>query len=70
MTLADASLDVRLYSAPQLAELWDCSRTHVYELIKKGELPTVDIGIGRPKMRVTAEVAHAFIGKRHANPTA
>ncbi|HJQ00121.1 MAG TPA: helix-turn-helix domain-containing protein [Jatrophihabitans sp.] len=66
MTVTDA--DIRLYSVPQLATLWGCSRRFVYLEIQAGRIPTVDISNGesRSKMRVRAADALAWIERRTA----
>lgn len=43
------------YSVIHAAELLDCTRHHVYDLIAAGRLATIQLGTGRrPKTRVTA----------------
>lgn len=55
-------MSTRFLSVPHVAEVLDCSRGHVYDLIAKGYLKTVDIGLGtRPKTRITAESLDTYI---------
>lgn len=49
-----------LYSVRDVAELWGCSRQHVYNLIARRELRTEDIGISRSKTRVPASALIEF----------
>lgn len=53
-----------MFSVLDLAKLWHCSRDHIYDLVAKGELRTVSIGIGRAKTRIPASAAAEFIAKR------
>lgn len=39
--------EIRLLSIPEVAERLACSRRHVYDLIKRGDLPKIDIGRAR-----------------------
>ena len=45
------------FSVAQLAEVWGCSRQHVYALINKGELKVVRIGT---LLRIRAEDVKAY----------
>lgn len=42
----------RLLSVREVAELWSCSRDHIYDLIARGALAVVDIGGTRAKTRI------------------
>jgi excisionase family DNA binding protein len=41
-----------LLPVSEVAQLWRCSRDHIYDLIAAGKLPVVDIGHGRSKTRI------------------
>lgn len=51
----------QLLSVARAAEILDCSRGHIYDLIKRGEIPASDIGIGRAKTRITEKALAAYI---------
>lgn len=53
-----------LYPVSELATRWRCSIDHIYDLIAKGELRTVQLGIGRAKTRIPASAAAEFIERR------
>lgn len=57
-----------MYPVSELAQLWRCSVDHIYDLIAKGELRTVPLGIGRAKTRIPASAAAEFI-ERRSTPT-
>lgn len=66
----------RLLTVPQVAhELGVKSANTVYRLIAAGHLQTVDIGIGRPRVRVPVSSVDAFIrarttpGARRSSPS-
>jgi hypothetical protein len=60
-----ATTDLTMYSVATLAEMWGCSRVHIYDLIGTGQLATVQLGTGtRAKTRITATAAAAFIARR------
>lgn len=44
--------------------MWRCSIDHIYDLIAKREIRTVQLGIGRAKTRIPASAAAEFIAKR------
>jgi excisionase family DNA binding protein len=50
-----------LYPVSEVAELWRCSREHVYEQIRKGRLKTVNLAKGRAKTRVPESALNAYI---------
>lgn len=54
----------RLMSVTEAAEVLSCSRGHVINLIAKGHLRGVDIGIGRAKTRVYPEDLQAYIASK------
>jgi hypothetical protein len=59
----------RLYSIPQVAELWGCTRQHVYNVLASGELTTTDIarpGAKRSKTRVPASALDDYAARRAA----
>jgi excisionase family DNA binding protein len=51
-------------SVAAAAEVLDCSRGHVINLIAKGHLRAVDIGIGRSKTRVYPEDLQKYIDSK------
>lgn len=53
-----------MYSVKALADLWDLSVRHIYNLIASGELAAVDTGHGRAKTRIPASAADAYIAAR------
>lgn len=53
-----------LLSVAELAQSWGVSRQHVYNLIHRGELATVDLGHGRAYTRISATAASEFIAGR------
>lgn len=55
----------QLLPVTEVAELWRCSRDHVYDLIAAGELRIVNLGTGRAKTRVP-ESAMAEYVERHS----
>lgn len=57
-----------LYPVAEVAALWRCSVDHVYDLIARGELRTVPLGIGRAKTRVPASALEEFVAARSAKP--
>lgn len=56
----------RLYTVAEVAELWSCSRQHVYNLIARGELRRSDIGIRGAETRIPASVLAEFVERRAA----
>jgi excisionase family DNA binding protein len=55
---------VRLYSVAAAAELMEVSVDYVYDRIHAGELTVVELGHGRAKQRIRADVLQAFIDAR------
>lgn len=52
----------RLYTVAEIAGMWRCSTEHVYQFIRTGELPTVQLGRGdRNKLRVAHRDLERFI---------
>lgn len=61
--------ELRLYSVPQLAELWGLSESYIYDEIREKRLPVLRLGRGdRNKMRVSAKDAKAWLQARHSGP--
>ncbi|HET8682051.1 MAG TPA: helix-turn-helix domain-containing protein [Micromonosporaceae bacterium] len=56
-----------LLPVAEVAKLWRCSAEHIYELIRRGELRSVDIGNGRAKTRVPESALAEYIGRRTRN---
>lgn len=58
-----------LYPVAELAEMWRCSTSHIYNLIAARKLRVVQIGTGRAKTRIPSSAAAEFIaggGKKRA----
>jgi excisionase family DNA binding protein len=53
-----------MYPVAELAEMWRCSVDHIYDLIARREIRTVQLGIGRAKTRIPASAADEFVAKR------
>jgi len=57
-----------LYPVAEMAKLWHCSTGHIYNLIARGELQSVQLAAGgRAKNRIPASAAAEFIA-RHTRP--
>ncbi|KQY59374.1 hypothetical protein ASD11_07335 [Aeromicrobium sp. Root495] len=54
----------QLLSVAEAAERLSCSRGHVLNLVARGDLRGVEIGIGRAKTRVYERDLAAFIAAR------
>lgn len=54
----------KLYPVTEVADLWECSPAHIYTLIAKGELRTVDLGVSRSKTRIPESALHEFVARR------
>ncbi len=52
-----------MYRLSEVAELMNCSLSHVYALVQSGVLPSVNIGL-RKALRVAEEDLEAFIASR------
>ncbi|RFA13937.1 hypothetical protein B7R22_09880 [Subtercola boreus] len=52
---------LQLLSVRRVAEVLETSIDYVYDIIRAGELPTVELGHGRPKMRVRRRDLESFI---------
>lgn len=62
MNVVDES--IRLYPVADLARLWSVSREYVYEEIRAGRLPVVEMGNGdRSKARVSSVDAARWIAE-------
>lgn len=46
--------------------MWRCSIDHIYDLIARRELRTVQLGNGRAKTRIPASAVEEFIAARTA----
>lgn len=57
----------RQYSVAELADLWGCSKDHIYRLIGEGFLGSTDIGEGRAKTRIPESEAADYL-KRNTRP--
>jgi excisionase family DNA binding protein len=55
---------VQLMSVTDAASVLSCSRGHVINLVAKGHLRAVDIGIGRSKTRIYPEDLNAYIASK------
>lgn len=56
-----------LYPVSELARMWRCSVDHIYDLIARRELRTVQLGIGRAKTRIPASAAAEFVARRSSS---
>jgi excisionase family DNA binding protein len=64
-----ATAPVQLLSIPEAAKALRCSENHVYRLVGRGELRTVDVGNGRrPKSRIRSDDLQTFIDRHTAAP--
>lgn len=62
LTCADTS--VRAYSVAELAALWSCGKTFIYDEIRAGRLRTIAFGRGdRGKVRVAATAAAHWLDR-------
>jgi excisionase family DNA binding protein len=52
-----------LYPVAEVAEMWRCSREHVYEQIRRGRLRSVQIGTGKAKTRIPESALADFVDK-------
>jgi len=52
-----------LYPVAEVAEMWRCSREHVYEQIRRGRLRSVQIGTGKAKTRIPESALTDFVEK-------
>lgn len=50
-----------LYPVSEVATLWRCSREHVYELIRRGRIRTVNLATGRAKTRIPESALKAYV---------
>jgi len=55
---------VRLYSVASAAQLLEVSADYVYDRINAGELAVTELGHGRAKQRIRADVLQTFIDTR------
>lgn len=53
-----------LLTIPETATELRCGRDHVYDLIARGQLQPVNIGIGRSKTRIRRDDLEAFIDRQ------
>lgn len=61
---------VTLLSVAKVAEILDCDRDHVYNLLADGELSAVDIARSRstrPLTKVRSDEVYAYIDRRTTN---
>ncbi len=54
----------RHYSVAAVAELLDVSKPWVYERIKDGRLPVVELGDTKAKQRISASALQCYIDSR------
>jgi excisionase family DNA binding protein len=55
---------VRLYSVASAATQLEVSPDYIYDRIHNGDLAVTELGSGRPKQRIRADVLQAFIDAR------
>lgn len=53
-----------LYPVAELADLWRCSKNHIYDLIAARELRCVQLGNGRAKTRIPESAVAEFLTRR------
>lgn len=64
-TSAEARRQHKLLKVVEVAELWDCSTHHVYDLIAAGQLKAVNLSAGqRAKLRIREADLDRFIDAR------
>ncbi len=51
----------KLYTVEQVAERWECSPDKVRRLIHRKQIPYLDIGEGKPKLRIPASAVNAYV---------
>jgi excisionase family DNA binding protein len=54
----------KLWSVAEIAEAWVLSPNTIYEYIANGELPYINMGNGRAKVRVRQTAVDAFLARR------
>ena len=65
MTAVQAA--VRCYSVLELAGLWGCGKTFIYDEINAGRLPTIQFGRGdRNKIRIAESDAAAWLDRHRS----
>lgn len=69
-TATPATGPERLLTPEELSELWSCSKSHIYNLISRGELRIVDLGNGRAKTRIPESAAAEYVARRSRQPKA
>lgn len=58
---------VRCYTVAELADLWGCGKTFVYDEVAAGRLPTIQFGRGdRNKLRINEADAAAWVDRHRA----
>lgn len=57
-----------MYPVAKVAELWDVSRQHIYDLIAAGKLRAVQLGEGRPKTRIPESAITAYVKRGERRP--
>lgn len=56
----------RLYRVNDVAQIFDCGKSNVYELIKSGAIATVSVGAGNSGVRVLGRDILAFVESRRS----
>lgn len=59
-----------LYPVSEVAKLWRCSDDHVYHLINRGLLRTVNLATGRAKTRIPESALAAYVASLATEPPA
>lgn len=59
-----------LYPVSEVADLWRCSREHVYELIRRGRIRTVNLATGRAKTRIPESALREYLRSLGTEPPA
>lgn len=70
MSRAATSQVEEMLPVRRVAELWHCSRDHVYELIAGGHLRAVNVAIKGSQMRVPASAIAEYVRKNSRPVTA
>lgn len=55
-----------LYPVAEVAELWRCSRQHVYNLVRRGKLRTTDLGLDEAKTRIPESALAEYVKRNTA----
>lgn len=65
-TLAEVRKWPATVHVPQAARALRCSKSHLYELIKRGESPVKTLSFGRRHVVITADLVRLLSGEEQA----